>query len=363
MDFKDQIKQLSERIEKLKDSISTEEATKNAFVLPFIQSLGYDVFNPIEVIPEFTADIGTKKGEKVDYAIFKDNNPIILIECKHWRENLDIHNTQLLRYFNVTKAKFAILTNGISYRFYTDLDNLNIMDEKPFLDLNLTDLKEAQLEEVKKFHKSYFDIENIVNTASFLKYSNEVKNILNQELKQPSETFVKFFINKAYQGRATEKVLNQFTEIVKTSFQQFVSDIITERLKSVISQENETQKTELEKNINIQVKESTIETTQEELEAFYIIKSIVRKTIDSNRIFYRDFQKCFTILIDDSLRNPLCKLYLSQKVKQISFLDETKKEIKYDINTVDDLFNYSEQLVNAVKSFTSSQNINKEPIQ
>lgn len=113
MDFKDQIRQLGERTTKLKEQIATEEATKNAFIMPFIQALGYDVFNPIEVVPEYVADIGLKKGEKVDYAILKENQPILLIECKHWAQKLDIHDNQLVRYFHVTKAKFAILTNGI----------------------------------------------------------------------------------------------------------------------------------------------------------------------------------------------------------------------------------------------------------
>ena len=96
MDFKDQIKILGERVVKLKDQIATEEVTKNAFIMLFLQSLGYDIFNPVEVIPEYVTDIGTKKGEKIDYAIFKDGNPIILIECKHCNQNLNLHEGQLL---------------------------------------------------------------------------------------------------------------------------------------------------------------------------------------------------------------------------------------------------------------------------
>lgn len=95
MDFKDTIKQLADRIEKLKDNIQTEEATKNAFIMPFINALGYDVFNPLEVLPEMTCDIGTKKGEKIDYAIMKDDQPILLIECKHWKQDLNLHDNQL----------------------------------------------------------------------------------------------------------------------------------------------------------------------------------------------------------------------------------------------------------------------------
>ena len=121
MDFKDAIKLLAERINKHKELVQTEEATKHSFVMPFIQALGYDVFDPFEVVPEFVADLGIKKGEKVDYAILKDGVPLILTECKHWKAGLDPHNSQLFRYFHTTKAKFAILINGLETRFYNTL--------------------------------------------------------------------------------------------------------------------------------------------------------------------------------------------------------------------------------------------------
>jgi len=159
MDFKDQVKQLTERVIRVKDTIQTEEATKTALVMPFLQVLGYDVFNPSEVVPEFISDIGTKKGEKVDYAIMSDATgqlePCMLIECKHWKQSLTLHDNQLLRYFHVTKARFGILTNGIIYRFYTDLQQPNKMDEKPFLEINLLDLRDNHVEELKKFSKPY----------------------------------------------------------------------------------------------------------------------------------------------------------------------------------------------------------------
>jgi hypothetical protein len=346
MDFKDQLKQIADKINKLKDSSRTEEATKNAFVMPFISALGYDVFNPQEVIPEFTADIGIKVGEKVDYAILKDDLPIILIECKHWKDALDIHNTQLLRYFNVTKAKFAILTNGINYRFYTESEP-NIMDVKPFLDINILEIKDNQIDELKKFHKSYYDTANILATANTLKYSNEIKILLNNEFKQPSEDFIRYFVNQVYTGRVTEKVMKQFSEIVKISSQQFLSDLITERLKTALDKEKET-----EPKIPISAtKESGIETTEEEIESYYIVKTILRQEIDSNRIFYRDFQRFFSILIDDSIRNTICRLYLSETTKEIAFLDDKKNEVRFPLTTIDDIFKYSDQLKQIVKTF------------
>ena len=169
MDFIDEIKQFSKRVDGLKDNLTTEEATKTSLIMPFFALLGYDVFNPDEFVPEYTADVGIKKGEKVDYAILNNGEPVILIEAKWVKEELQKHDSQLFRYFGTSKAKFAILTNGITYRFYTDLEETNKMDEKPFLEINMLDIKEAQVAELKKFKKSAFSIDEIFNTASQLK--------------------------------------------------------------------------------------------------------------------------------------------------------------------------------------------------
>lgn len=355
MDFKDQLKQLSDRIEKLKSQILTEEATKTSLIMPFIQTLGYDIFNPTEVTPEFIADIGTKKGEKVDYAILKDGQPVILIECKHWSENLDLHNSQLLRYFNVTKAKFGILTNGINYRFFTDLEETNKMDDKPFLDVVIPELRDNQIEELKKFHKSYFDIENIVNTASELKYTNEIKNILKTEFNQPTESFVRFFVSQVYSGKATEKVLTKFTELVKRSTQHFLSDIVTDRLNAALTKEKEGNQQEIQPaQQNITTKEPQIETTTEEMEGFYIVKSILRKKIEGNRITYRDAQSYFAVFLDDNNRKPICRLHLNGNKKYITTFDQSKKDIKTEISSIDEIFNFAEALEQIVTFYTET---------
>ena len=126
--MKDAVQSIAERIKKNQQFIQTEEATKTAFIMPFLQLLGYDVFNPTEVVPEFTADVGIKEGEKVDYAIVLNGQPEILIECKMCGHELNAANeNQLLRYFHASKAKFGILTNGVVYKFYTDLAEPNKM--------------------------------------------------------------------------------------------------------------------------------------------------------------------------------------------------------------------------------------------
>lgn len=350
MDFKDLIKQLGERVHKLKDQISTEEATKNAFIMPFLNSLGYDVFNPIEVVPEFVTDIGTKKGEKIDYAIFKDGSPTILVECKHWNQNLNLHDNQLLRYFHVSKAKFGILTNGITYKFYSDLVEPNKMDEKPFLEFNISEIKDVQIEELKKFHKSYFDAESIINSASELKYTNELKHLIQNEFNSPSPDFVRFFAKQVYPSVVTAKVLDQFTNLTKKSIQQYISDLITERLKTALDQEDEKSKinNEAETIQETEASESKIITTEEEIEAFMIVKSIIRQKVEPQRIHYRDAQSYFAILLDDNNRKSICRLYLHSVRKYIGIIDDQKKEIKYEISTIDNIYEYSNHILSSL---------------
>ena len=358
MDFKDEIKQFGERVEKLKAQIQTEEATKNAFIMPFIKALGYDVFNPMEVVPEYIADIGIKKGEKVDYAIMKDNQPTILVECKHWGESLNPHNSQLFRYFHTTKAKFGLLSNGIIFRFYTDLVEPNKMDEKPFFEFNVTDIKDNQIEELKKFHKSYFDVGNIQNTASELKYMNELKALINVEFQAPTEGFVRFFAKQIYQGVLTSKIIEQFTGITKKSIQQYINDLITERLKSALKKENDDEQkaAELEiAQVSLIGSESKIETTEIEKEGFMIVKTILRQKIKVNRIAFRDAQSYFAILLDDNNRKTICRLYLNASKKYLCTFDEQKNETRNEISSIDDIFNYADILLKTVVNFDNEK--------
>jgi hypothetical protein len=280
----------------------------------------------------------------------KDGEPIIIIECKHHLEKLDPHNSQLFRYFHVCKAKFSLLTNGLVYRFYTDLNDANKMDEKPFFEFNITEIKEAQIEELKKFHKSYFDVENISNTASDLKYTNELKSLITSELRNPSPVFVKHFANQVYQGKLTEKILSQFTELVKRSSNQVLNDAITDRLKTALGKE-EANSTESEVKVTsepVMASENGIVTTEEEIEGFFIVKSILRELVDPKRIVHRDAQTYFAILLDDNNRKTICRLYLGNK-KYLVVLDDNKKEVRHDIVSVDDIYNYADLLKGAIE--------------
>lgn len=365
MDFKDAIKLLSERVDKVKDNLHTEEATKNALIMPFLQAMGYDVFNPLEVMPEFTCDIGTKKGEKIDYAIFKDDQPIILVECKHWRQELTLHDNQLLRYFHVSNAKFGLLTNGIIYRFYTDLEVPNRMDEKPFLEINLLDLRSSQLEELKKFHKAYFDVENILSSANELKYTSELKVVLNKEFSNPSPEFVKLISKQVYDGTVTAKLLEQFTTLVRKSISGLINDTISDRLKTALktetSQEQNVEEAtkqtppSLPDNVVYMSEDGKIVTTQDEIDGYNIVKAILYDTVDIRRVVDRDTNSYFGILFDDNNRKPICRLYFnSDNVRYIATFCKDKVETKNKIESLSDIYKYSNEIRNVVKSYLES---------
>ncbi len=355
MDFKDSIKDLSGRIGKLKEQIATEEATKNAFIMPFIQMLGYDVFNPLEVVPEFTCDIGMKKGEKIDYAILSDGKPVILIECKHWKQDLNLHDNQLLRYFNVSSAKFGILTNGIVYRFYTDLEQTNKMDEIPFLEINIEELNEGRIEELKKFHKSYFDIDKVLSNANELKYLGELRSVIQSEFTKPSNDFVRFLGKQVYNGVLTQRVVEELSPLVKRSIDGYVNEIISDRLKVAMDKNSEQKKENPQpKEETIPERESDIVTTKEELEGFYICKAILSRVLAPERISYKDTKFYFAIIIDNKVTRTVCRLRFNYaEIRRVSFVNDDKTETDVDLanGNINDLYNYEDKLIEIAKRF------------
>lgn len=360
MDFIDKIRELSARIPKQIELIQTEEAAKHALVMPFIGALGYNVFDPTEVTPELCADVGVKKAEKVDYAILKDNKPIILFECKGASIDLNkAHASQLYRYFSVTDARFGVLTNGIVYWFYTDLEASNKMDSKPFFEFNMMDVREQDVEELKKFTKSAFDLDGIMTTASELKYTREIKRILTEQVQDPSDEFVRFFATQVYTGRMTQPVREQFTEMTRRAFRQFINDRIQERLKTALATETTQAATEEQapSTATEVANEQKIVTTTEEWEGFYIVKSILRECVAPERIALRDQLTYCGILLDDNNRKPLVRLWFNNAQKYISLFDGAeRKENKVPIAKLDDLYQLADRIKATAMLYTAVVN-------
>ena len=361
MEFEERLVALSTKVRNQHDAIQTEEATKNAFVMPFIATiLGYDVFNPLEVVPEFTADVGVKRGEKVDYAIMRDGEVQILIECKRSSDALKIeHASQLFRYFAVTNARIAVLTNGSVYNFYTDLDKPNRMDDKPFLVLDLDDIDETLIPELKKLTKDVFDLDSVINAAEELKYVGSIKRAIAAQFREPDEEFVRFLTSRVYDGRFTQDVRKQFTTLVAKASKQFLNEQVNERLKTALGT-SYTPSTQVSDAVPTPssgpvaesdiARDTEIETTLEELEGYQIVKAIACSEVKPQRVVHRDAKSYFAILLDDNNRKPLARLWFNgKKQKYLGLFDETKTETRYPIDSLDDIYQHAQQIRETVK--------------
>jgi predicted type IV restriction endonuclease len=319
--------------------------------MPFINALGYNVFDPTEVTPELNADVGIKKGEKVDYAILKDGEVIMLFECKAVGTNLDrVTPTQLFRYFTVTRARIGVLTNGVIFRFFSDLEEPNKMDTKPFLEFNLLDIQESVIPEIKKLTKSHFDQDAIIEAAGELKYTKEIRRLLGEELKGPSEDFVKLFASRVYSGRLTQAVKDQFTRTVQKAFRQFIHEEIADRLKSALQQENSAAGETPEELVeHTPANGAEPETTSEELEGYHIVRAILRQVVAPNRIAMRDVRTYLGILLDDNNRKPLARLHFNTSQKYVGLFDNAKKsEERVPIGELDDIYALADRLKKTV---------------
>ncbi len=346
MGFNEELFELAKRVASVKPNIMTEEATKMSMIVPFFQLLGYDVFNPLEFCPEYTADVGIKKVEKVDYAIIINNEPVILIECKSCTDSLDRHSSQLFRYFGTTSAKFGILTNGIIYKFYTDLDESNKMDLTPFLEINLENLKDSLIPSLKKFCKPEFDKDNIFSVASELKYTNLIKDLLKSELENPSDDFARFILSSTYEGLKTQKIIDSFKPIIKKSFNSFINELLNQKISSALNNENEKNAAETPApGEQPDEPASKIVTTEAELQGFFIIRGLLAGTVDINDIAHRDTESYFGILYKNNNRKPICRLSLDGKRMQLLIPDENKNFERIYLESLNDIYQYRERLI------------------
>lgn len=348
MDFEEKIDELAAKAKRDKSSLLTEALTKSSLIVPFIQALGYSTTNISEVYPEFTADVAGKKGEKVDYAIMHNGKPSILIECKKCGDDLRIDKQdQLHRYFMTVDARIAILTDGIRYLFFSDTDEDKKMDSRPFMELNLENVDKTLLPELKKYRKGKFDTNIAVETAKQLKYNREFKQLLAKQLNPEAidKEFVKFFINNSqYPGKkVTNNVIEMFSGMVHRAVTEFIAEQLDNHIKAV-SASIQKEKEDVQPEEAIDPK-SKIETTPDEWQAFYLVKSILMGTVDSERVTMRDTVKYCSILLDDSQQKPLIRLYFNDPENMlIKLYDDQKKRIPHGISKVDDILSHAETI-------------------
>jgi predicted type IV restriction endonuclease len=329
MELEARLSDLSKTVREHREVLATEEAAKTALVMPFLQALGYNVFNPAEVVPEFTCDVGIKKGEKVDYAICDGGKVRMLVECKPASTELNIsHASQLFRYFATTDARVAVLTNGVIYKFFSDIDSPNKMDDKPFFTINLSEgMKPADVKTLESFTKHSFDIEKIVHQAGTLKLQSLVYKELVKELESPSEELVKLIASKVQPGRVTPAVRDQFKALITASFASLVRDRVDARLKSALNVSNGDEPAPAPAI----APEEDIVTTEEETAGFNIIRAIAAKLVDPKRIVMRDAKSYCAILLDNNNRKTIARLHFNgQSVRYLGTF-EGKDETRHTV--------------------------------
>lgn len=361
MEFADAVAQMGKKVASLKDTIATEEATKNAFIMPFIGSvLGYDVFNPNEVIPEFTADVGVKRGEKVDYALVLDGQVQIIIECKKVGTPLSLENaSQLYRYFAVTQAHIGVLTNGQVWNFYMDLDEPNRMDSKPFLVLDLLDIDKQMLPEIQKLTKPSFDIDSIASSAEELKYVGALKRAVADQFSDPSDDFVKLLASTIYDGAFRQAVVAKFHPLVEKALRRFLNDQVNDRLTTALGTDDpgdgpqvdaEESGSEDEPEIP---NDNGIVTTDEEMDAYAIVKAIACSEVEPRRVTMRDAKSYCAVFLDDNNHRPIARLYFNARQKRLGVFDGRHEAAKYPIDGVDEIYSHADEIRSQVTRLAS----------
>nr|WP_313022510.1 type I restriction endonuclease [Brucella intermedia] len=348
--FEESLKIIADRVKTHSSTMATEEAVKTAVVLPFLRALGYDVFDPNEVIPEFTADAVGKKGEKVDYAIKIDGEIRILIECKPITFTLEKkHLDQLYRYFSVTNAKFAILTNGRTFNFYTDLDAPNKLDTRPFFVFDIADFNPAIAVELKKFEKASFNVDSILATAERLKYASGIKKAISSLIEEPTEDFVRIVAADVYDGRLTAPVKEMLTAVTKSAFRDVIMDAVKSRLSNALAGTEEVME-----QIEQPTDDPEIVTTEDEIEGFMVVKAICREVVAAKRVFMRDAKSYCAVLLDDNNRKPLVRLHFNRSTKYIGIFDGDAED-RIIIESLDQIYEYADRIKNAALKYTQVQ--------
>lgn len=347
MSFKEEVADLAKRAISAQAIAQTEEATKNAIVMPFLRVLGFDVFDPHQIIPEYVADVGLKKGEKIDYAVKIGDRIEYLVEAKSVSTSLrDAQYSQLFRYFHTCDANIGILTNGLQIWFFTDLEAPNKMDASPFFKFDLLSYDDNDLKELEKFHKNNFSIENIQAAASSLKYLRGAMNFIEAQWANPDEEFVRLVARGFYDRKLTGPVVNDLKPIIRRAF----DDVFRQRARHKIDVAFDGGTDEAIPAVD----ENKIETTEEELQGFMIVRAIAAEVAPVSRIVLRDAQSYCAILFDDNNRKPIARLHFNGKTKFVTVFGTDKEGVRHDVKSVEDIFGLAGALKEVVASYAAT---------
>ena len=343
-----------QRVQQQAKHAHTEEATKFALINPFIREvLGYDTADLSQVVPEYVADVGVKQGEKVDYAIMHDDQPTILIEAKKVGTPLDEEDpAQLRRYFAALEgaARFAIYTDGVIYIFYTDIDQPNVMDRQPFTTLDFRQLERDAVRSVGRFIRDEFDPSTVREAASGLKYIGLLKTQIGRLATDPAPEVVRALMSDVYAGFKTAKAVDQFTEHVKTAYASIVAEQVQDRLDAAIK---------VSRGDDEQTETVEPEVPNEEAMAFDTVKALIHDVIKVERLHMRAMTGYSAVLVDDTLRQPVCRLQLRARPYWIQIPEMGDGRRTYQEEQIDDvqsIYSFESMLEKVARQYIGDEN-------
>lgn len=317
----------------------TEEATKNALVMPFFSMMGYDVFDPNEFIPEFVCDVGTKKGEKIDYAIIKDNEPIMIIEVKRSGMKLQKQqHSQLFRYFSVNRSRVAVLTNGVQYNFYSDINAPNIMDDEPFFSFNIIEDDESlYIQSLEQFTKKNFDTKEILSKALYLKYAKVMEKRLLKDFENPSDELIKYFLTQPEikpKGRITSQIIEKYREITAVTLRKLMGISINNTINTISAPKNN--QMEIKSQETTQTVTNTTAIQQPTLTPVEQLKNI----LNDYEIKEEDTPTFLRLHIYNSAGQKLAIVKISKPDMTNMQFKQPGNPTMYDLPSADDIKNY-----------------------
>lgn len=347
MELEARLEALGEKIRKHAEILETEEAAKFALVNPFIEALGYDLADPSQVVPEFTCDVGGKKGEKVDYALKVGDEVAILVECKATNSSLSLkHASQLYRYYGASEAKFAVLTNGVIYKFFSDLDATNRMDETPFLEVDLCNLSKSDARELARFQREGFDANAAAEAAINMQMQTAVVNVIESEMTEPSDELISLIAARIIAGRRTQSVKSVIARHIPNAFNAIIRAKLDAKWTNAMREEPSDEPASA----------SEIETTQDEIDGFNIVRSIGSEIVDPERIVMRDSKSYCAVLLDDNNRYPIARLrFNSPTTKHLGVFDSDKNETPIPVQIPRDIYQSKGHILSRIKSMLDAE--------
>jgi hypothetical protein len=268
----------------------------------------------------------------------------------HSELNLN-HAAQLFRYFATTDARVAVLTNGVVYKFFSDIDTPNKMDDKPFFTLQLDSaIRKNDLRTLEGFTKHAFDIEKIVQEAGNLKLQSLVYKELQAEFQEPSDDFVRLIATKVYPGRLTSQVKESFKALIVNSVSSLIRDRVSERLNSALTATDPPEEPEDDDG----PAEATL-TTQEEVDGFNIIRAIVSRAVDPKRVVMRDAKSYCAVLLDDNNRKTIARLHFNSPTSRYLGTFAGKEEKREAVTDPIDIYKHEGALLQRVEELNGAK--------